>query len=362
VVIAQLIIGYILLKSNVGIKITLYISSIFNKLISYADNGINFLLGNIITKTSHFVFLINALLPIIFISALIGILHYFRILPLLARFFGTILNLITGAGKLESFNAISSMCVGQSENLIIYKDIFHKLSESTVYTITATSMSMVSLSILFAYTKIINPQYVCIAIPLNILGVFFILGIINPATSKDNISKEILNLGFDRSLTFFDVIGSYMLIGLKIVLNISAIVIGFIALISMLNDISTYLVGISFQNLISYIFMPFILLWHITSSDSLIVSKIISTKIFSNEIVAMLYMKQHLSHMSHRAVAMTSVFLISFANIGSIGIIFGTLKSMSDKSSILFAKYSIRILFSATLASYLSASIVGVFV
>lgn len=362
VIIAQLIIAYMLMKSDVGIKITLLFSSFFTKLISYANQGIDFLLGGIIKNSTHFIFLVNALLPIIFVSALIGIMHYFRILPFLARVLGSVLNFIIGAGKLECFNAVSSMCVGQSENLIIYKDILHKFDKRAIYTITATSMSMVSLSILCSYIKIIDPKYICIALPLNIMGVFFVLGIINPNTSEYELSNEIKTLGFDRSLSFFDVIGSYMLTGLKIVLNISAIVIGFIALISMLNDVFTYFIGISFQDLISYLFVPFIRLWNVSSIDSNIVSKIVSTKVFSNEIVAMLYMKEQVDLLSHRAIVMTSIFLVSFANIGSIGIIFGVIKSFTNNSSRIFSKTALKVLYSATLVSYLSACVVGVFI
>ena len=223
-------------------------------------------------------------------------------------------------------------------------------------------MSMVSLSILCSYIKIIDPKYICIALPLNIMGVFFVLGIINPNTSEYELSNEIKTLGFDRSLSFFDVIGSYMLTGLKIVLNISAIVIGFIALISMLNDVFTYFIGISFQDLISYLFVPFIRLWNVSSIDSNIVSKIVSTKVFSNEIVAMLYMKEQVDLLSHRAIVMTSIFLVSFANIGSIGIIFGVIKSFTNNSSRIFSKIALKVLYSATLVSYLSACVVGVFI
>ncbi|MGO7690400.1 nucleoside recognition domain-containing protein, partial [Rhizobium ruizarguesonis] len=80
-----------------------------------------------------FIFL-GVLCPIVFISALIGILQHWRILPLLIRIFGTLLSKINGMGKLESFNAVSTLILGQSENFIAYKGILGDIPPRRLYT------------------------------------------------------------------------------------------------------------------------------------------------------------------------------------------------------------------------------------
>jgi hypothetical protein len=100
------------------------------------------------------------LMPIVFISVLIGILQYIRLLPIVIRGIGTVLARINGMGKLESFNAISSMIVGQSENFIAYKNIIHTFDEKRMYTLAATAMSTVSMSIVGSYMQMIEPRYV----------------------------------------------------------------------------------------------------------------------------------------------------------------------------------------------------------
>ncbi|MDE5006949.1 nucleoside recognition domain-containing protein, partial [Francisella tularensis subsp. holarctica] len=93
-----------------------------------------------------FVFFFNVGLPIVLISGIIGLLQYFRILHLVIRGVGFILTKITGMGKLESFNAVISLTVGQQENFLMYKKIIGHLPDNVLYTMAATAMSTVSLA------------------------------------------------------------------------------------------------------------------------------------------------------------------------------------------------------------------------
>ena len=105
-----------------------------------------------VKKGLAFIFL-GVLCPIIFISALIGILQHWRILPIFIRVIGTLLSKLNGMGKLESFNAVSSLILGQSENFIAYKGVLGDLSSRRLFTMAATAMSTVSLSIVGALFK-----------------------------------------------------------------------------------------------------------------------------------------------------------------------------------------------------------------
>lgn len=95
-------------------------------------------------------------LPHYFISALIGILQHWRILPIFIRVIGTLLSKLNGMGKLESFNAVSSLILGQSENFIAYKGVLGDLSSRRLFTMAATAMSTVSLSIVGAYMTMLD--------------------------------------------------------------------------------------------------------------------------------------------------------------------------------------------------------------
>ncbi len=99
-----------------------------------------------------------------FISALIGILQHWRILPIFIRVIGTLLSKVNGMGKLESFNAVSSLILGQSENFIAYKGVLGDLSSRRLFTMAATAMSTVSLSIVGAYMTMLDAKYVVAAL------------------------------------------------------------------------------------------------------------------------------------------------------------------------------------------------------
>jgi CNT family concentrative nucleoside transporter len=103
------------------------ISGFFASLLGFAAEGTNFVFGGMSEKGLAFIFL-GVLCPIVFISALIGILQHWRILPIFIRVIGTLLSKVNGMGKLESFNAVSSLILGQSENFIAYKGVLGDLS------------------------------------------------------------------------------------------------------------------------------------------------------------------------------------------------------------------------------------------
>jgi nucleoside transport protein len=110
--ILQLVFAFLLLNTEVGLVIIRGISSLFDHLLKYAAEGINFVFGGIANEGA-FPFFLNVLLPIVFISVLIGIAQYIRILPIIIRYLGLILSKVNGLGKLESYNAVASAVFGQ---------------------------------------------------------------------------------------------------------------------------------------------------------------------------------------------------------------------------------------------------------
>ncbi|TFX85784.1 NupC/NupG family nucleoside CNT transporter, partial [Escherichia coli] len=133
--------------------------------------------------------------PIVFISVLIGILQHIRVLPVVIRAIGFVLSKISGMGKIESFNAISSMMVGQSENFIAYKNIINTFDEKRMYTLAATAMSTVSMSIVGSYMQMIEPRFVVTALVLNLFSTFVVLSLINPYDSALGEDELISNEG-----------------------------------------------------------------------------------------------------------------------------------------------------------------------
>ncbi|PHM69158.1 NupC/NupG family nucleoside CNT transporter [Xenorhabdus sp. KJ12.1] len=352
----ELVLAWFFLNSNAGLGIVKGFDNLFVHLLSYAAEGTNFVFGGMIDAKLAFFFL-NVLCPIIFISALIGILQHIKILPIVIRAIGTVLSKVNGMGKLESFNAVSSLILGQSENFIAYKDVLDKMSERRMYTMAATAMSTVSMSIVGAYMTMLDAKYVVAALILNMFSTFIVLSLINPYSVKSEGDIHMSNLHEGQS--FFEMLGEYILAGFKVALIVSAMLIGFIALIAAINAVFDIIFGITFQQCLGYVFYPFAWIIGIPSDEALKVGSIMATKLVSNEFVAMQGLQEIAGQLSERSKGILSVFLVSFANFSSIGIVAGAIKGLNEKQGNTVARFGLKLLFGSTLVSFLSAAITG---
>ena len=164
----QLVLAFLLLNTEVGLVIIKGISSLFEHILNYGAEGINFVFGGIANK-GQAPFFLNVLMPIVFISVLIGIAQHIKVLPFIIRYLGLILSKINGLGKLESYNAVASAVFGQSEVFISVKKQLPYLPKHRLYTLCTSAMSTVSASILGAYMTMIEPKYVVTALVLNLI-------------------------------------------------------------------------------------------------------------------------------------------------------------------------------------------------
>jgi len=356
----EVLLAWFFLNSDVGLGFVRGFSEMFEKLLGFANEGTNFVFGSMNDKGLAFFFL-KVLCPIVFISALIGILQHIRVLPVIIRAIGFLLSKVNGMGKLESFNAVSSLILGQSENFIAYKDILGKMSRNRMYTMAATAMSTVSMSIVGAYMTMLEPKYVVAALVLNMFSTFIVLSLINPYTvdaSEENIQMSNLHEG----QSFFEMLGEYILAGFKVAIIVAAMLIGFIALIAALNALFATVTGwfgysISFQGILGYIFYPVAWVMGVPSSEALQVGSIMATKLVSNEFVAMMDLQKIAATLSPRAEGILSVFLVSFANFSSIGIIAGAIKGLNEEQGNVVSRFGLKLVYGSTLVSVLSASI-----
>ncbi|HGM7841229.1 TPA: NupC/NupG family nucleoside CNT transporter [Serratia marcescens] len=348
--------AYFFLHSASGLSVIKRVAGFFDTLLAYAAQGSEFVFGGMSKDGLAFIFL-GVLCPIIFISALIGILQHFRILPLIIRLVGTLLSKVNGMGKLESFNAVSTLVLGQSENFIAYKGIIGDISPRRMYTMAATAMSTVSLSIVGAYMSMIDAQYVVAALILNMFSTFIILSIINPYQVEDEPELKLNKLHEDQS--FFEMLGEYILAGFKIAMIIAAMLIGFIALISAVNALFSAVLGISFQQILGYVFYPLAWLIGIPAEEALKAGSIMATKLVANEFVAMIELKKIAAELSPRGLGILSVFLVSFANFASIGIVAGAIKGLNEQQGNVVSRFGLKLVYGSTLVSLLSAAIAG---
>lgn len=349
----QFLLGFFLLRTPIGTAIIGGLSNLFTALMGYAYAGVEFVYG---TTTGTPAFFFSALMPIIFISAVIGILRYIKILPFFMKWVGIGLSKLNGMGKLESYNGIASAILGQSEVFISLKKELPILNEKRLITMGISAMSTVSMSIVGSYMLLIKPKYVIIAIVLNLFGGFILSSMINPyevAPEEDELVVE------EEKQTFFQMLSEYIFDGLRVAFTVSAMLIGFVAIIAMINAIFSAITGLSFQEILGYVFAPLAYLTGIPWDSAVDAGSLMATKLVSNEFVAMTELYNGNFDFAARTTAIVSVFLVSFANFSSIGIISGAMKGWNEEKGNMIAKHGLKILLAATLVSFLSAIITG---
>lgn len=357
--ILQFVLGFILLNTQVGNYLVGSIANGFQVLLDCAGDGVNFVFGGLVNN-DQFSFFISVLLPIIFISALIGILQYLKILPFVIKYIGLVLSKINGMGKLESYNAVASAILGQSEVFISVKKELGLLPKHRLYTLCASAMSTVSMSIVGSYMVLLQPRYVVTAIVLNLFGGFIIASVINPYSVS--AEEDILVVEDEKKQTFFEVLGEYILDGFKVAVIVAAMLVGFVAIIAVINMIFRSIFGMSFQEILGYVFSPFAFLMGVPLNESIQAASVMATKLVSNEFVAMNLLSSGTSNLSARSIGIVSVFLISFANFSSIGIISGAVKGLNQEQGNVVARFGLKLLYGATLVSMLTATIVGLII
>ncbi|MEF2965867.1 NupC/NupG family nucleoside CNT transporter [Paenibacillus sp. M1] len=359
-IVLQVLLAFVLLYTGAGNFLIEGFASVFDTLLSYAAEGVNFVFGGIANE-GQAPFFLTVLLPIVFISALIGILQYTRILPFIIKYIGLVLSKVNGMGKLESYNAVASAILGQSEVFISVKKQIGALPKHRLYTLCASAMSTVSMSIVGSYMQMIDPKYVVAALVLNLFGGFIIASILNPySVSKEEDILEVQEEK-DEKQSFFEMLGEYIMDGFKVAIVVAAMLIGFVALIALINGIFSGIFGISFQELLGYVFAPFAFVMGVPWNEAVDAGSIMAIKMVSNEFVAMLELGNH-TGLSARTIGIVSVFLVSFANFSSIGIIAGAVKGLNEKQGNVVARFGLKLLFGATMVSILSATIAGLFI
>ncbi|WP_163537190.1 nucleoside transporter C-terminal domain-containing protein [Gracilibacillus sp. YIM 98692] len=358
--VAQILTTWFMFMTSIGEAIINAISKAFNKLIEFGSEGVDFVLGGIEVGESG-AFFFNVLLIIIFFSTILSVLTYLRILPFIIKYLGGIISAITGLPKVESFNAVNSMFFGQSEALIAIKSQFHHLNNNRLYIVSASAMGSVSASIVGAYIQMLPAQYVLVAIPLNMFSSLIIASIIAPV-DMDKEDDDVQIKDVSDSNSFFEAMGNGALDGGKIALIVAAMLIAFIASLELVNwIIQSIFAGITLQEILGYVLAPIGFLMGIAPGELIQAGGIMGTKIITNEFVAMLELEPLVDTLSEKTVGIVSVFLTSFANFSSIGIIAGTVQGIDTEKGAAVSKFGFKLLVGATLGSILSATMAGLF-
>jgi nucleoside transport protein len=358
--IAQLVTAYAMLNTTIGGQVVRAVTNFFSKLMEFGNEGIAFVFGGFEYQNDMPVFFISVLLLIVFTSTLLSVLTYIRVLPLMIKYLGGAVSKITGLPVIESFSTVASSIFGDTGALIAVKTHIPKMNRNRLFIATTASMTSVSASIVGAYMTMIPAEFVLVALPLNVMSGLLLASMVAPAQLVEGEQINIKDMIHDKSL--FEAIGNGAIDGMKVAGIVGAMLIAYISLIAMVNFILTSTIGIDLTTIMGFVLSPVAWLMGVPANEMVQAGGVMGTKIISNEFVAMLGFKEMIPELSAKTVGVVSAFLVSFANFSSIGIILGTVKAIDEKQAGVVATFGLKMLLVATMASVLTATVVGLFI
>jgi CNT family concentrative nucleoside transporter len=368
----QISFAIIILKTSFGKALFFYFNILIVKLISFADAGSDFLFTSFIPEVGYDQALINfafrALPVIIFFSSLIAATYHLGVIQIIIKNIATVMEKTMKTSGAETLSISANIFVGQTEAPILIRPYISKMTNSELMTVMVGGFSTVAGSVMALYVTWLNniPEiagHLLAASVMSAPAALMVAKIIYPETkSYQIISSNSINLkSQDNNLV--DAIGRGATDGLKLAANVAAMLIAFISLVAMINFILS-LLGTSMQEMLGLLFKPLAWTMGIPWADAKIVGTLMGEKIVLTELIAFRDLSDYVSNntISERSVIIASYALCGFANFGSIGIQLGGIGSMAPKRKNDLSKLVFKAMLGGAIASWLTASIVGILI
>ncbi|TYR78981.1 NupC/NupG family nucleoside CNT transporter [Priestia megaterium] len=331
------------------------------KVIDYSNKGILFVFGGLYEKTNiTFIFAINVLVVIIFISALVSALYYLRIIPFFVQLVGTAIGKILGTTKVETFNAVGNSFLGLAEAPLLVKPYLASLTKSELFAIMVGGTASASGAILVGYSLMgIDMKYLLIAV-FSVPLVSIVISKIMVPETEESQTNENVSMAKSNHANVFEAIADGTTSGVMLALNIGGLLVAFISILALVDGILG-IANLDLATIFGYLFYPFAIIIGIPISDALQAASIIGTKLAANEFVAYLSLTDMINELSPKTVAILSVALCNFANFSSIGQLIIGLGSLAPSRRGDVSKMGLKAIIGGTLASFITAILVGIF-
>lgn len=370
----QLVLAFLLVKFPLGRVALGWVSDVVTNILSYGAVGLDFIFGSLsdASAPTGMVFGISVLGNIIFISALVAALYYLGIIGAIVKVIGGVIGKILGTSKVESFVAVANMFLGQTESPILVSKYLGSMTESEIMLVLVSGMGSMSATVLMGYAGMGIPmEYLLIGGALVPLGSIIVSKLLLPEinenkslaldeaaiSSDDEVSID--NKGDNANL--IAAISQGASDGLNMALGIGASLIAIISLVALVNGVLG-VVGLSLEQILSYVFAPIGFLMGLPKDQILIASQLLGSKLVLNEFVAFGQLGEIIKSLDYRTGLMMAVSLTGFANISSMGICISGISVFCPEKRNQLAKLAFRGMLGGFFVSVLSALIVGLII
>ena len=393
-ILIQFTVAISILKISLVQSVFKLISKFFVRIINYTASGSTFLFSSLVDQEkSSYIFAFQVLPVIIFFSALTSMLYHLGIIQKIVSFLAWLLNRflkITGA---ESLSLAGNIFLGQTESPILIKSYLEKMTKSQLFIVMVGGMSTVAGSVLAAYIGLlggndVNEQlkfstHLLTASVMAAPGAVAISKIIYPDSKNHaeitlEIEKEKINGGILLSLA------RGTLEGIKLAVNVGAMLLVFLAIIALLNDIMWFIGDLlslnvliseftnfdnfSIEFVLGYLLAPLMWLIGVTYQECALMGQLLGIKIVSSEFVAFVQLADLKTIgasnilLSKKSITMATFMLCGFANLASIGIQIGGIGVLAPGQRKNLSELGFKAMVAGTIVSLISACFAGILI
>ena len=370
----QIVFGLLILKTPLGRQVFESAKDAFQAILNFTNDGSSFVFGNMSDPSKNnlgFIFAFMVLPTIIFMSSLMSVLYYIGVMQKVVEWTAKLMMKVMGTSGAESLSAAANIFVGQTEAPLVIKPFVEKMTKSELMALMTGGMATVAGGVLAAYVGMgIDAGHLLAASVMSAPAALAIAKIMVPETEESQ-TQGVAKVDLPKtSANVIDAAAEGAAEGLKLALNVGAMLLAFIALIAMLNGMLGVVgswIGypqLSFELIIGYVFAPFSFLLGVPWEDCVRVGVMLGKKTVVNEFVAYLDLTSAVKagEIGPRAKTIATYALCGFANFSSIAIQLGGIGGLAPSRRHDLARLGIKSLIGGTLACFMTACIAGLFV
>ena len=336
--------------------------------IDYSRAGIDMVFGGLASDAVGFSFAVNVLPVIVFFASLMAVLYHLRIMQWVVRLVGGALRRIIGTGPVESLNAAANIFIGQTEAPLVVRPYLKGLTEPQMFAVMTSGLASIAGTVLAGYVLLgADMKYLLAASFMAAPGGLLMAKILMPdeVTGVDTTDRRgpMVEESRHANVILAAAVGASE--GVRLAVNIGAMLIAFVALIALFNGIVGGLAGLAgiegltLQKILGWIFAPLMFLLSVPWAEAEAAGALFGEKLILNEFVAFSHLNEYLEGTSERTRAIATFSLCGFANLSSIAILLGGLGSLVPEKRELIARFGLRAVAAGSLSNLMSAALAG---
>jgi len=337
--------------------------------IDFGNDGVAFVFGDRIGDSLGFTIAFNVLPIIVFFAALMSVLYYYGIMQRVVGIFGGWLHWLLGTSRAESVSAVSNIFVGHTDAPLVVRPYLRDMSESELFAVMTGGCATIAGAVMMGYATMgVELSYLITASFMAAPGGLLVAKLMVPAQEAQEVPIDPAATGdAERPVNVFEAIGNGAMTGLQVALGVGAMLVAFVALISMLNGILGWAGGwfgiedLTLQWLLGNLFAPVAFLLGVPWQESAQVGSLIGQKFVFNEFYAYVNFVSVRDTLSAHSQLVATFALCGFANLASIAILLGGLGAIVPERRHDIARLGLKAVIGGTLVNLMNAALAGMF-